>query len=330
MISLFRNLALSMAIASAVLVTAPSASAATLTDANSDQDALRVYRNSLGPKVAFDGLLRVTGRELALEVEVKRLEGMTRYFFHDDGRVTEILRGDGRMIARGNSPGMVSGIPLFLDLVDTTDLIQQNYTVSFAGREVIGGRPARKIEITPRKAGRPYRVVWIDEATGIQLRREDYRYDGGLIERRELLRLTVDKTPDQVEARRWKDILRDPRRGDYFLVVPGMPGGGHGDMKKPPAGAITPSWVPEGYRFVGERSSGFGHGGVIHLIWTDGIGIISVFERPVPWWARRPQGLTQRSDGGVEWESGGVRFLLIGDAAPEELLAMAASFGGKD
>lgn len=324
-------------IAVAVAAVAAVAATTSIAQAAPEQNALRLYLDSLWPKAAFEGLLRVTGRELALQVEVRRLDGMTGYFFRDGaGMPTEIVRGDGRMIVKGGPAGVFGGgMPFFLDLIDTTDLIQQNYSVSLAGRDVVGGRPAQRIEITPRKAGRPYRVVWIDEATGIQLRREDYRYDGSLIERRELVSVSVPAAASGAEARRWKNMLRNPGPSGFLLVNPRMiaaPMAGGSQMKMPglPGMQLLPAHVPEGYCFVGERAPVQLRGGVRHLVWTDGIGVISVFERPVPWWARRGQPPTQRADGGVEWETGGVWFLLIGDAAPDELLEMAASFVPKN
>ncbi len=293
--------------------------------ADADQDAFRMYQNSFEPKAAFSGVLRITGRDVALEVEVRGLDGMSRYIFHSGGKTVDVLRGGGKIIVKVGPRNVSVEVPSFLDFTDTTDLIMRNYSASIAGRDIVGGRPARKIEMTPLRPGRPDRVVWIDEATGIQLRRDDYRYDGSLIERRELVKLNVVATPDKAEAERWRQALLDPDLDDSLaarLMAPKF----HQFRPGPPLAQFFPSRVPEGYVLIGARLAGQPRGPVRHFVWTDGIGVISAFVREVPWWARRPQPVTVRPDGGVELESDGLRLLLVGDATPEELTDMAASF----
>jgi len=100
-----------------------------------------------------------------------------------------------------------------------------------------------------------------------------------------------------------------------------------------------PAWVPEGYRLVALRpAQGIldreepGPGrlrlmarmtSVAQLIYSDGLGAITFYQRPVPWWARRAS--APRVGHAIEWERNGIRYVLVGDVDPQLLLKMARS-----
>jgi len=49
------------------------------------------------------------------------------------------------------------------------------------GYDHVAGRPALRVEIQPRRPGRPYQRVWIDVDTGLRLRREEWNTEGRLM-----------------------------------------------------------------------------------------------------------------------------------------------------
>ena len=63
---------------------------------------------------------------------------------------------------------------------------------------------------------------------------------------------------------------------------------------------------------------------VAQLVYSDGLGVITLYQRRVPWWARRTS--APRAGHAIEWERHGMRYLLVGDVDPQLLLKMAQSF----
>ncbi|MEA4884794.1 MAG: hypothetical protein VB144_14270 [Clostridia bacterium] len=61
------------------------------------------------------------------------------------------------------------------------------------------------------------------------------------------------------------------------------------------------------------------------MAFYDGLGVISLYERAVPWWARRAS--APQAGPAIEWERNGMRFVLVGDVDPKLLLKMAQSTG---
>ncbi len=66
-------------------------------------------------------------------------------------------------------------------------------------------------------------------------------------------------------------------------------------------------------------------GGVAQLVYYDGLGMISLYERSVPWWAAST--LEPEAGNVIEWETCGIRYVLAGDIDPGLLLKMARSVG---
>ncbi len=154
-------------------------------------------------------------------------------------------------------------------------LARQNYSVRFSGRD-----PAAShiliLELVPKHKGNPTRKIFFSARYRVPIRVEKYSPDGSL----ELTAMLKDAQFDV------------PLPAGIFELA--VPEGWRVEKKRPPSPPVSlteaakalgftplvPSWTPPGYvldgLFVG-ASPGWKVG---HLFYTDGIGVISVFEHP--------------------------------------------------
>lgn len=209
-------------------------------------------------------------------------------------------------------------------------LLVGNYSIEKSAGFYYGGRESVKVKLGPKLPGNVGRTAWIDKASGVLLSLEDVNYCGDVIQRLQTLQL--DCTPELDEERlKWARLAltmaaRDSVRGwamtvDYASQVLGFK-------------IAEPKWIPPGYQLAGVRvlqglegspSLAGGVGGVAQLVYYDGLGMISLYERSVPWWAAST--LEPEAGNVIEWETCGIRYVLAGDIDPGLLLKMARSVG---
>lgn len=285
----------------------------------SAMDGFALYRESQSPVVNYDGIVRITVGETVKDIGVRQLEGITRYSVDTpDGKIT-ILRQGTKVAGTGPiTPGTMRAFSI--SLWEDVDLLSQNYQVKVVGTETVLGRKAYRLEVLPDRRGNPSQTLWVDAETRLRLKREDYDYRGNLVQRQEFVRLVFIKSADAREVESWRATLAQPTEH------PGPPPFLDVDEASKKAGftLLAPSYLPEGYEFIGVRLPRREQGSA-HLIFSDGLGYISLFEKSVPWWARRSSRPTPGST--IEWEQGGVHMVLVGDVAPDELYQVATSCG---
>jgi len=222
---------------------------------------------------------------------------------------------------------------LFAMLVPVGDdlpLLVRNYSIEKSAGYYYRGRESARIKLMPKLPGNVGRTVWVDKTSGVLLSLEDVNYCGEVIQRLQTLQLDCDFDLDEERLRCAKLALtmaaRDSGRGwamtaDYASQVLGFE-------------IAVPKWIPPGYELAGVRvlkdlaggpSFARGVGGVAQLVYYDGLGMISLYERYVPWWTAST--LEPKAGNVIEWEKRGIRHLLVGDIDPELLLKMARSVG---
>jgi len=215
--------------------------------------------------------------------------------------------------------------PLGCDLA----LLSENYAFSLAPGATVAGRETVEVRVAPKRPGNVRRTVWVDCAVGAALRIEDRDYRGSLIWLWEVDLISfAAHDPRMMEAAR--AALSSPAA--LPCAVQRMPL----DEVSARAGfrVTLPAWAPEGYQLVavrparvpgapGQRGKVSSVAGVVQLVYSDGLGAISLYERKAPWWARRAS--PPRLGQSIEWEHGGIRYVLVGDVDPELLLKMARS-----
>lgn len=191
----------------------------------------------------------------------------------------------------------------------TGDGLGRKYRLETAGEDVVLDRPATRLEVYGRHDEGLRERIWVDDATGLVLRRE--RYDG------ETLAVLVA----------YERLELAPIR----TAASGRPGRSAIDADVP-----LPAELPGGYRLTGPATLSGAHQAV-RVAYDDGLYRVSVFAQPgrldartLPPGARRvdgfpgpaydwPGAFPQR----LVWEAGGTTWTIVGDAPPPELAALA-------
>lgn len=215
-------------------------------------------------------------------------------------------------------------------------LLRRNYTLRTGGRGTIAGRTTEIVELVPRGCAHPVQRLWVDERTGVILRTEQYRLDGSLAA------LTVFTAFEPAA---------DLPEGLFQLALPkGVRVTTRLDSAAPlktlseESGFAVrlPAGLPPGFVFAGaavgrpepEKET------VVHLRFTDGLTVISLFEQAArPFTRYRLEGakavalksgrgwLREECGGYVlNWTDGGINFTLVGEVPAEVLVRLANSF----
>lgn len=221
-------------------------------------------------------------------------------------------------------------LAMLVPVGDDLPLLIRNYSIEKSAGFYYRGRESVKVKLVPKLPGNVGRTVWVDKASGVLLSLEDVNYCGDVIQRLQTLKWVYAPELDEEGSRCAKLALtmaaRESGRGqamtaDYASQVLGF-------------NIAVPKWIPPGYELAGVRvlqdvagglSLARGVGGVAQLVYYDGLGLISLYERYVPWWATST--LEPKAGNVIEWEQRGIRYVLVGDIDPELLLKMARSVG---
>lgn len=203
---------------------------------------------------------------------------------------------------------------------EDVELALKNYRVRVAGRDRVIGRPCWRLKITPRHAGSPSKMIWVDRQTRLVLRKELRNADGEVISRSRYQKITVKKAGSLA--------------GESFL--PPEHAEVNWDTKSAPHKftELRPAYVPPGYRFDEIRVRVYRGHERAHLRYTDGLNSISVFEEIA---SERPARVSKKDDrkpsvGGnmlywnvIERQVGDLRIVVMGDIAAGELQKMIES-----
>jgi hypothetical protein len=231
-------------VATALLVSATPAASQSPPDENPLESARRAAGN-----YAFAGQVRMRWRDASGEHE----------------QVVDVRAGDGAMVVEGDAsvlarrnerlirrPGASWDAlwPAGLTSLGTPRPATK-YALSSAQGPLVAGRPSTLVEV--RRGPLVVERVWLDTATGLLLGREQYAVNGA------------------------------PARSIQFQDI--SVGGPMGEVPSPhvrsSAVAVTnsrlaPSTLPGGY----QRRGSFKRGAVVHLVYSDGVYGLSVFEQP--------------------------------------------------
>ncbi len=217
--------------------------------------------------------------------------------------------------------------------------LEEKYRVAIVGTEELLDRPCTVLEITRRADAQLVERLWIDEASGLLLRRETY--DGATRLLRMVAYQKLDLDPS-VGPRRAAAAQR-PTRGQRPSMVRRSQTVAEVDEQDRAvlreAGWTVPDALPGGYRPDGSFAVSTAGSEPLQVVYGDGLYTVSLFEqRGRPDRSSLPDGAVKVDDLGFEaytwpgtlprrfvWEASGTTFSLVGDAPPQELRAMAAS-----
>lgn len=221
-------------------------------------------------------------------------------------------------------------------LADNFGLLMSNYHALLGPSETIAGRPTTAIALMNRYTGQITMRVWIDKQTHLLLEKETYAPNGAVIGylRFDQIRYTNDLPPA---------IFETPSLSG-FEVVQGL---SQGALSKDvqaiarTAGfqARSPKYLPDGFLPVAGDVSDIKGIRTLHLLYSDGIRSVSLFENnrgaAVDLSGYRVQA-TRFEDHDAQyvqdgpttlltWAETGLHFALVGDLSRNELARIAAS-----
>jgi len=281
--------------------------------------------------VSYDGVVTVSARTGGQAVEGA---------VHIDARAGQgshlgVFTSAGQPVRTGSSPGATPGSRM----VDSEliALVGQRYQLSGRTGGTVAGRPASVVEARPLGSGLGGPAVdprradvgvtsrwWVDEATGLLLRLESYDGGGALVLAAGFTSVTIGR----------KDAL-----------VPGSP------LTVPTTTAsLTVSSAPalsaEGW-FCPEKLAGLSlvrlrrgeaDAGMVHLLYSDGVQTVSVFEQrgrlpeALPGWQRDGQ-LSAYVRPGVPslatWQAGSTVFTVVTGGSSDLLAAVVRASPGE-
>ncbi len=189
-------------------------------------------------------------------------------------------------------------------------LVLKNYNVESVGSAVIAGRPSYIIKFTPKKRGNPSETVWVDKSCYLPLRSELRNSSGTLISVSAFKQITIEPLDIPSSAFEVKASAFSSSSGSS------------GDL----GFAVTkPGYVPKGYVLVQTGKIKIGTGYAAHLMYTNGVNTISIFQR------KRGSDSGQKPPGLGKWatvlrfDRGSITYTIIGDIAKRELEKIAGS-----
>jgi negative regulator of sigma E activity len=228
--------------------------------------------------------------------------------------------------ATGNSAAMNSNLTL----------LEANYRAIVGPVEMVAARPATTVSLVNRFTGERTMRIWIDNDTKIVLAKEAYHVDGSVAWRMRFddIRFTAEIPPDifsldtpagfqSVEGHHFADSSADPQRA---LDDAGF---------KP----VIPHYLPNGFSEIGADVSMIHGVRNLHVIYSDGIRGLSLFENdidePANFDGLKPatthfegHDASYVRDGPttlLAWREHGLAFALVGDLDVRELTEIAVS-----
>jgi len=213
-------------------------------------------------------------------------------------------------------PGMTLG------LSDRLDKMFTNYTVEPIGTDRIARERCLVYDILPKQFGNPSRRLYIHEDTRLPLRTENVNGMGQRVNVSYFEHIEFRRSLPGADFRgpgRGERVVEDSvkREGPYSVARAEQIAGIY---------ASEPSYIPDGYEFVGAVVIRQDDTGGIQLQWFDGLSLISLFKQPAGADAPRT-GWERFQANAVTWVKDGYYYSLIGDVTPAELSRIRDSVG---
>ena len=247
-------------------------------------------------------------------------------------------------------------------------LLLQNYDVRVLDGGSVAGRSTYLVEVDPKATGRPSRKVWTDAEMGVVLKMEQYDPQNRLSVMFVYSEIDFEPDIDEEAFRRphGNEERRGPRTEQARREIWNH-SQGELDLDKinnaVGLNAILPAQSPAGFILQSIHAMKLGDRKSIHLTYTDGLAILSVFESPSEegrhgerrggWLGRRGgrrEDAPQRRGGKVEkmningiecevmsrgpmiifrWNHGGLNLTLMGELKRKEMVEIVSSFVSK-
>lgn len=217
------------------------------------------------------------------------LSGPAREVIRQGDRVTCVYAdSDGARGAGKTPPRDLIGIGFSAPV----DKLDDNYRITVDGQDRVAGRPSTVVAVTPVSPDRYGYRLWLDEQSKLLLKSAILDGSGHALEQMQFTSL-------EVHASLAPDMLQPGLHGPSFdwhsdaetesdEAAAAAAGGGGGDWKV--------SWVPPGFEFK-ERSlqrMGAREAPIDHLVYSDGVAMVSIFVEAVADVTRALRGRSSR------------------------------------
>jgi negative regulator of sigma E activity len=200
-------------------------------------------------------------------------------------------------------------------------MLPQNYVIEAVGRHKVAGRSARLISVRPRSEDRVSRSYWIDEATKLPLRVEQFDAKGKLELMESYIQISFPKmldpkllSPEQFKPQR---RVKVPQPAAFASLKAAAQ-----QLSFEPRGL---TWLPTGYVFrdvlIHTTPS---QSKAAQVRYTDGMLALSLFESKIEVRGGRVQvGMTKQGTAWRRaWVEGDRQYVLTGNVEPEVLAHM--------
>jgi outer membrane lipoprotein-sorting protein len=218
-------------------------------------------------------------------------------------------------------------------VVDDIALLDNNYRAVRGAADNVANRKTDVVDLVNRYTGERAMRLWLDQQTHVVLAKEAYHSDGSLAWRTRFddIRYT-DDIPETIFAGTVPTGFATVHGRSYTSPTIGtIPDVGF----KP----ITPKYLPEGFSIVGSDVSNVKDVRNLHLVYSDGVRMLSLFEnatnRVADFGALRPSTTAFENhdakyvrDGPttlLAWREKGLAFTLVGDLDLKELMRIGIS-----
>jgi outer membrane lipoprotein-sorting protein len=220
-------------------------------------------------------------------------------------------------------------------VVDDIALLDSNYRAVRTGTGDVADRRTDVVDLVSRYTGERAMRVWLDAETHIVLAKEAYHGDGSLAWR---TRFDEIRYTDAIPPELFNESPPpgfEIVRGRSYEQVQSLPSAVPDAGFKP----ITPKFLPEGFSLVGADVSTVNGVKNLHLIYSDGIRTLSIFEnatgRATDFSKMQPRATSIEGheasyvrDGPttlLAWREHNLTFAVVGDLDLKELIQIAAS-----
>lgn len=274
-----------------------------------------IFLKSLSPTINYEAVIRVSVKDKSFTSKFIKIDDYEGYVINIGKREVFVVKKDNTI---GINTNLEKGSLSFLglNLPKKHEIILRNYKLNLVGREKLMGREVYYIKLSPICEGNVWEEVWIDTKTYIPLKLTIYDWNDKPLKEKEVISFKIyENTPPILN--KMKDILRknSKKLSKWFNSYEEAENALRTKILKP-------TYIPCGYELIDiHLSNRFKN--TIHIIYSNGIGYISLYVKKVPIWARRRKGLHKGRH--LEWEQDGARLLLIGDIIDDELYKMAKS-----
>ena len=185
--------------------------------------------------------------------------------------------------------------------------LSDNHILKLTGSEKVAGRDAYVITVTPKTGGSALYKVWVDKKSYLMLKSNSQNSTGAITSTSAFTSLAIQPSA-------------------FCASIFAVPPKAH-KSECPSCVNFTvrrPTYLPNGYQMIGQTRGIVEGRCYAHLQYSNGMSVISLFERKSDR-AATPPGTPQKASSVMTWVRDGVMYTLIADISKTEQRKIASS-----